>query len=73
MAKVPLTSSVLVSADYDPLTERLSLEFQSGKVYTYAGVPMAHYQGLLLAKSAGKYYGAHIRNQYKAPDEEALF
>jgi hypothetical protein len=71
MAAVSLQSSVLSVADYDALTQRLTLTFKSQKIYTYAEVPLEVYQALVLAESAGKYYGAHIRGKYQAPDEDA--
>jgi KTSC domain len=69
MAKVPLESSVLKSVEYDGAAAILTLEFHSGKTYQYAEVPLGAYQGLLLAKSPGKFYGEHIRRQYRAPEE----
>ena len=70
MAKVPLESSVLKSVEYDTEDNILTLEFHSGKTYHYAEVPLLEYQGLLLAKSPGKYYGERIRRHYKAPVDE---
>jgi lysyl-tRNA synthetase class 2 len=70
MAPVKLTSSVLDMADYDPLAKRLDLTFKSQKTYSYAEVPLEVYQALVLAESAGKYYGANIRGKYQAPTEE---
>jgi KTSC domain len=71
MARIALTSSVIKSTDYDPVTQILTLELQSGKVYRYAGVPLYRFQELVTAKSAGQYYGKYIRGQYKAPKEDA--
>lgn len=57
-------SSNLASATYDPEVENLTIEFQSGDVYTYFNVPPATYRALTLAPSAGQYFHRHIRSRY---------
>ncbi len=49
---------------YDPETERLDVEFASGGVYTYEGVPISVYNGLLEAPSAGGYFHRNIKGVY---------
>ena len=38
--------------------------FRSGELYTYLGVPTEVYEGLLAAESKGRFFQAHIRDQY---------
>ena len=59
-----LRSSLIVRANYDPETETLSLQFTNGQVYTYDGVPISVYTGLLEADSPGRYYHQNIRGVY---------
>ncbi|WP_207670837.1 KTSC domain-containing protein [Eubacterium maltosivorans] len=42
----------------------LYIQFKNGNLYEYFNVPFRHYQGMLAAKSVGKYYGRYIRGQY---------
>ncbi len=42
----------------------LEVEFESGRVYQYFDVPIAVYLEFLTAESKGKYFNAHIRNEY---------
>jgi hypothetical protein len=59
-----LRSSMLRSAEYEPTINSLTLEFHSGGLYRYAGVPPETYDGLLLAYSAGQYFHQWIRDRY---------
>ena len=59
-----LESSNLKRCSYDIETETLQIQFQSGKVYPYQGVPASVYNGLLEAPSAGKYFNENIKDQY---------
>lgn len=61
---VPVVSSNLKSAGwvlflgYKPVME---VEFLSGSLYVYTGVPESVYTSLLAAPSKGKYFWANIR------------
>lgn len=57
-------SSNLASATYDPDTENLDIEFQSGSTYTYFNVKAATYRALTLAPSAGEFFARNIRNRH---------
>jgi hypothetical protein len=59
-----LESSNLKRCSYDIETETLQIQFHSGKVYTYDGVPASVYNGLLEASSPGQYFNANIKNIY---------
>lgn len=57
-------SSNLASASYEPDTQKLVLQFQSGDVYRYLNVPASVYTGLQRAGSPGSYFYRHIRDRY---------
>ena len=60
----PLQSKLLAAAAYDRARRRLYLRFHSGEVYRYFTFPAEQYQEFLAAESQGKYFLAHIRNQF---------
>lgn len=64
MDRVAVKSSNLKSVSYDSDTEGLEVEFRTGSVYRYAGVPQAIYEGLMEARSKGSYHHQHIRKTY---------
>ena len=59
---ISVSSSDLAAVGYDGGT--LVIAFHSGGVYAYDGVPPWEYNGLMLAKSHGKYFHAHIEPYY---------
>jgi hypothetical protein len=65
---VSVVSTVVTSAAYDDSKRQLYLKFHSGKVYRYFEFPAHRYDEFLAAESQGKYFGAHIRGQFR--DEE---
>jgi len=64
MARVDLQSTSLNAATYQKQDALLELEFRSGTVYRYVGVPEQVYQELLTAESKGRYFNRHIRNRF---------
>ena len=42
----------------------LELEFRSGAVYRYFGIPPHTFEELLRAQSKGGYFNSHIRNRF---------
>lgn len=65
MNRQSVSSSNLRSVGYDSSTNTLEIEFNSGGVYQYHGVPPAIYQKLMHAPSHGKYFHAHIKGVYR--------
>ncbi len=61
MERLEVVSSVVQSAGHSRVLE---IQFESGRVYQYFDVPESVYQELMQAESKGKYFNAHIRNQY---------
>lgn len=64
--KVAVKSSVIATVAYDEEAKTLDIEFRSGAVYRYAGVPADIFQKLLAAGSKGRFFGGHIRNHFEA-------
>ncbi|MCC6453963.1 MAG: KTSC domain-containing protein [Caldilineaceae bacterium] len=61
MEREQVSSTNLASVGYDPATQILEIEFHSGGVYQYAGVPAALYEGLMAASSHGSYFDHFIK------------
>ena len=62
---VPVDSSTLHDVTYDSERRHLVLTFTSGIVYEYSDVPATVARDLLQAESKGRYFNAHIRDQYR--------
>lgn len=60
------TSSVIADIEYDAGMCTLTVEFRSGRVYQYIGVPPATYRALLNAPSLGAYLNTEIKPRYLA-------
>jgi hypothetical protein len=52
------------SVGYDAENRILEIEFDSGAVYQYIGVPTRTYRELLTAESRGRYFNSEIRDSY---------
>ena len=61
MDRYSVNSTNLSSIGYDEETSTLEVAFNSGLVYHFYGVPFLHFDGLLRAGSAGKYFDRFIR------------
>ena len=64
MQRQAVESTNIKSIGYDPEDEVLEVEFHSGGGYHYVGVPAAGYEGMLAARSKGRYFGDFIRLRY---------
>ena len=64
MPRVDLQSTSLSAATYQEQSASLELEFRSGAIYRYIGVPAQVYQELLHSESKGRYFNQHIRNRF---------
>jgi hypothetical protein len=63
--KQPVKSRILRSVGYDEKTKILEIEFQSGLVYQYAGVPAKVYNDLMRSGEIGKYFTDKVRTQFQ--------
>jgi hypothetical protein len=64
MSRIELNSTLLTAAAYLDGQTVLELEFRSGAVYRYVGVPIETYGGFLRAQSKGTYFNHYIRNHF---------
>jgi hypothetical protein len=60
-----LNSSAILAVDYNMWSKDLTIQFTSGGLYTFHGVPESVFQGLVSASSPGEYYNRHIRGRYR--------
>jgi hypothetical protein len=60
-----LNSSALLAVDYDAWSKILTIQFTSGGLYTFNGVPEWVFHGLISAASPGRYYNHYIRGRYR--------
>ncbi|MDD2440037.1 MAG: KTSC domain-containing protein [Methanosarcinaceae archaeon] len=58
-------SSNLKSVGYDEGIQTLEIEFNSGGIYRYFGVPKYVYINLMSASSHGKYFHQYIKDNYR--------
>jgi len=66
MIRYPVSSSDVASVGYDASTSTLEVEFQSGGIYQYFGVPERHFLALTNGSgSVGKYLNAQIKGRYR--------
>ena len=64
MRREPLKSNAIPSAGYDEQTLELELEFRSGHVYRYEGVPASVYTWLLRTENKGGFVRRMITGRY---------
>lgn len=64
MERYDVSSSNIRSVGYDPQSQTLEVEFLSGAVYQYYGVPENMHENLLREASKGRFLNTYIRDQY---------
>ena len=64
MNRSPAASSNVSSIGYDTVTETLEVEFLSGRVYQYYGVPDHLHEQIMQASSKGQFLNYYIKNSY---------
>lgn len=64
MDRQPVSSSNISSIGYDETSQTLEIQFHSGGIYQYFGVPEYVHIELLQAPSIGSYFARNIRNVY---------
>ena len=64
MNRNQVASSNIASIGYDTTTQTLEVEFQSGWVYQYYGVPEFLHQEIMRAPSKGQFLNQYIKNAY---------
>ena len=68
MERVVVESNSLRSVGYDENARVLEVEFLSGRIYSYAGVPPEAYDWLMRSKGKGGYFNRMIRDRYTMRD-----
>jgi hypothetical protein len=61
---LPLNCSGIKYAGYSPMFREMSVGFVRGGEENYTAVPVAVFLGLMVAKSAGRYYNEVIRGRF---------
>jgi len=64
LEKQRVSSSTVLSIGYDRQTETLEIEFGSGRVYQYYGVPDNLHNEIMQTPSKGQFFNTYIRDQY---------
>lgn len=64
MNVIAVASTTLATVAYDDAGGILQLEFRSGAVYRYVGVPPEVHAGLVRASSKGRYFNEQIRERF---------
>jgi hypothetical protein len=65
LERQPVKSRILRSLGYDESTKILEIEFQTGLVYQYAGVPIKVYRELIRSEEIGKYFTDKVRHRFR--------
>ncbi|MDD1694067.1 MAG: KTSC domain-containing protein [Methanoregula sp.] len=63
--RLPVKSRILRSVGYDDSKKILEIEFSSGFVYQYSGVPQKVYADLMHSDEIGKYFSEKIRPKFQ--------
>ncbi|MGZ0015398.1 KTSC domain-containing protein [Yeosuana sp. AK3] len=64
MQREYVQSSMIRSFGFDSSSSTLEVEFNSGAVWQYFDVPESTYYEMKAAGSCGKFFNAHIKDQY---------
>lgn len=64
MRRRSVASTNLGAVGYDAKTRTLEIEFLSGRVYQYHGVPQNMHDQLMQAPSKGRFFNTYIRDSY---------
>jgi hypothetical protein len=65
LERQPVKSRILRSVGYDDSTTILEIEFHTGLVYQYSGVPSKVYKDLMHSDEIGKYFSEKVRPRFK--------
>ena len=64
MEKQRVSSSTVISIGYDARTQTLEIEFGSGRIYQYYGVPDHMHAEIMQASSKGQFFNTYIKDTY---------
>ncbi len=61
---IRVASSAMDAVGYDAKSQRMQIRFHQGDTYTFCRVPQMTFDGLLSARSKGRYYDQYIKDRY---------
>jgi hypothetical protein len=64
MERTPVASSALAAVGYDSETGELEIEFRTGRIYSYSGVPSSVHGWLLRTRNKGVFVAHHLSGRY---------
>jgi hypothetical protein len=64
MERLSVKSRILRSVGYDDSAKILEIEFYTGLVYQYSGVPLKVYTDLMHSDEIGKYFSEKVRPRF---------
>ena len=65
MDRTRVSSTNIRSIGYEEVSQTLEVEFTSGGIYDYAGVPKNVYQRFMAAPSKGRFFDSSIKDKYR--------
>ena len=65
LERQPVKSRILRSVGYDDNRKILEIEFHTGLVYQYSGVPSKVYKDLMHSDEIGKYFSEKVRPRFQ--------
>jgi hypothetical protein len=65
MNRTAVSSSSVRSVGYDEASQTLEVEFNSGGIYQYSGVPKKLSERFLTAPSKGRFFDQNIRDKFR--------
>ncbi len=65
LERLSVKSRILRSVGYDDSKKILEIEFQTGLVYQYSGVPPKVYADLMRSDEIGKYFSEKVRPRFQ--------
>jgi hypothetical protein len=65
LERLPVKSRILRSVGYDDSKKILEIEFHTGLVYQYSGVPPKVYADLMHSVEIGKYFSEKVRPRFQ--------
>jgi hypothetical protein len=68
MDRAPVESKSLASIGYDAASSELEVEFRSGRVYRFTGVPAAVHAWLMRSPGKGGLFNRLVRDRYPFRD-----
>lgn len=71
MERTRFASTSVASAGYDPATRVLEIEFSSGRIYQFDGVPHGVFDWLVRTSSKGSFVSRMINDRYPYRDVTA--